>query len=116
MRCPCCSPLPWSVSPKRMPRLERCPAAGDYTYVWIGEGQRLCSVSGRMLERRLGRCSARLVMDTAVTPTTNVRKLAHRTRGAGHGPIVRLMSPGDLGEILKPFVFLDLFDFDGASI
>jgi redox-sensitive bicupin YhaK (pirin superfamily) len=26
------------------------------------------------------------------------------------GPIVRLVSPGDLGEILKPFVFLDLAD------
>ena len=29
-----------------------------------------------------------------------------------HGPITRLMSPSDLGEILKPFVFLDLFDTD----
>ncbi len=29
-----------------------------------------------------------------------------------HGPITRLMSPADLGEILKPFVFLDLFDTD----
>lgn len=37
------------------------------------------------------------------------RTLRHRTRGHGHGPIVRLMSPGDLGEIAKPFVFLDLF-------
>jgi redox-sensitive bicupin YhaK (pirin superfamily) len=26
------------------------------------------------------------------------------------GPIVRLMSPDGLGEVLKPFVFLDLFD------
>src|SRR5258708_34554412 len=25
------------------------------------------------------------------------------------------MSPGDLGEALKPFVFLDLFDMDKAS-
>jgi hypothetical protein len=24
------------------------------------------------------------------------------------------MSPSDLGEILKPFVFLDLFDHEGA--
>jgi len=28
---------------------------------------------------------------------------------ATHGPITRLMSPSDFGEILKPFVFLDLF-------
>ena len=29
------------------------------------------------------------------------------------GPNTRLMSPGELGEILKPFVFLDLFVMDG---
>ena len=37
------------------------------------------------------------------------RPIVYRTRGRGHGPIVRLMSPGDLGAALKPFVFLDLF-------
>jgi redox-sensitive bicupin YhaK (pirin superfamily) len=31
-----------------------------------------------------------------------------------HGPVTRLMSPSDLGEIIKPFVFLDLFDHEGA--
>ena len=40
------------------------------------------------------------------------RRIVHRTRGYGHGPIVRLMSPSDLGEQLKPFVFLDLFEAD----
>jgi redox-sensitive bicupin YhaK (pirin superfamily) len=40
----------------------------------------------------------------------NTRPITHQTRGYGHGPIVRLMSPSDLGEILKPFVFLDLFE------
>ena len=40
------------------------------------------------------------------------RKIVHRTRGYGAGPIVRLMSPSDLGEQLKPFVFLDLFEAD----
>jgi hypothetical protein len=25
------------------------------------------------------------------------------------------MSPGDLGQVLKPFVFLDLFDMENAS-
>lgn len=39
----------------------------------------------------------------------NVRAIVHRTSGSTHGPITRLMSPGDLGEHLKPFVFLDLF-------
>jgi redox-sensitive bicupin YhaK (pirin superfamily) len=40
------------------------------------------------------------------------RPIVYRTRGSQHGPIIRLMSPGDLGEFLKPFVFLDLFGFD----
>lgn len=35
------------------------------------------------------------------------RPLAHRTRGAQHGFIRRMVSPGDLGASLKPFVFLD---------
>ena len=41
------------------------------------------------------------------------RAIARRTRGHTHGPITRLMSPSDFGEILKPFVFLDLFDHEG---
>jgi redox-sensitive bicupin YhaK (pirin superfamily) len=40
------------------------------------------------------------------------RRVVHRTRGHGHGPITRLMSPGDLGQYLKPFVFLDIFEMD----
>src|SRR6267142_4054052 len=43
------------------------------------------------------------------------RRIIGRTRGKRHGPVTRLMSPGDLGELLKPFVFLDLFDMDEAS-
>lgn len=35
----------------------------------------------------------------------------HRTRGSTHGPVTRLMSPGDLGKVLKPFIFLDLVNF-----
>lgn len=42
------------------------------------------------------------------------REIIHRTRGHGGGPITRLMSPSDLGEMVKPFVFLDRFEF-GAS-
>jgi redox-sensitive bicupin YhaK (pirin superfamily) len=41
------------------------------------------------------------------------RRVAFRSRGHSHGYITRLMSPGDLGEVLKPFVFLDLFDNQG---
>ena len=43
------------------------------------------------------------------------RKIVHRTRGLRRGAITRLMSPGDLGHILKPFVFLDLFDTEESS-
>jgi redox-sensitive bicupin YhaK (pirin superfamily) len=43
------------------------------------------------------------------------RQIVHRTHGRRHGPITRLMSPSDLGDILKPFVFLDLFDDEGTS-
>ena len=42
------------------------------------------------------------------------RAIVQRTRGRTYGPVTRLMSPSDLGEILKPFVFLDLFDHEGA--
>src|SRR3977135_4137841 len=48
------------------------------------------------------------------TPPRLARAIVQRTRGRTHGPITRLMSPSDLGGILKPFVFLDLFDHEGA--
>jgi redox-sensitive bicupin YhaK (pirin superfamily) len=47
-------------------------------------------------------------------PPSLARAIVQRTRGRTHGPVTRLMSPSDLGEILKPFVFLDLFDHQGA--
>lgn len=40
------------------------------------------------------------------------RRVIHVSAGRGHGDILRLMSPSDLGEHLKPFVFLDLFAGD----
>jgi len=43
------------------------------------------------------------------------RRAVYRTRGHSHGPINRLMSPGDLGEHLKPFVFLDHFQTDASA-
>src|SRR5258706_3590211 len=51
---------------------------------------------------------------TATVTTQNpVSPIARRTRGQSHGPITRLMSPSDFGHLLKPFVFLDLFDTQG---
>jgi redox-sensitive bicupin YhaK (pirin superfamily) len=42
------------------------------------------------------------------------RQIALRTRGHSHGRVTRLISPGDIGERIKPFVFLDYFDADPA--
>ena len=53
------------------------------------------------------------MLATKTTPAT--RELAYRTDGATRGPITRLVSPSDLGEVMKPFVFLDLARFDGRS-
>ena len=46
---------------------------------------------------------------------TSVREIVYRTRGRTRGPITRLVSPSDLGEIIKPFVFLDLAVFSGRE-
>ena len=46
---------------------------------------------------------------------TRPRQIVRRTQGTRHGPATRLMSPSDLGQLLKPFVFLDFFDMDTAS-
>src|SRR5258705_2031195 len=43
-------------------------------------------------------------------PLISMRRVVHRTRGSSHGPVTRLVSPSDLGELIKPFVFLDYFD------
>jgi redox-sensitive bicupin YhaK (pirin superfamily) len=35
------------------------------------------------------------------------RRIVQTTGGRRHGPITRLVSPSDIGELIKPFVFLD---------
>lgn len=42
--------------------------------------------------------------------TLAARKISLRTRGKTHGPITRIVSPSDIGKLIKPFVFLDYFD------
>ncbi len=44
--------------------------------------------------------------------TMTDRKIIHTTHGRKHGPVTRLVSPGDLGELIKPFVFVDIFDME----
>ena len=52
-------------------------------------------------------------MTTALA--TSNRAIVYRTLGSKHGPITRLMSPSDLGERLKPFVFLDYFESEPGA-
>jgi redox-sensitive bicupin YhaK (pirin superfamily) len=55
-----------------------------------------------------------MTLATAKSPLPRLaRAIVRRTHGRTHGPVARLMSPSDFGEILKPFVFLDLFDYEG---
>ena len=51
-----------------------------------------------------------LSMSALLKYVARPRAIVHRTRGETHGPITRLVSPSDLGEIIKPFVFLDIFE------
>jgi redox-sensitive bicupin YhaK (pirin superfamily) len=43
------------------------------------------------------------------------RAIVQRTRGSSHGPITRLVSPSDLGQVLKPFIFLDRFEVSAGG-
>ena len=43
------------------------------------------------------------------------RQIVERTRGNLHGPITRLVSPGDLGQLMKPFIFLDAFHMSDTT-
>jgi len=56
-----------------------------------------------------------LTQQTPSVTEARLRGIAYRTKGHTGGPITRLMSPGDLGELVKPFVFLDRFEFVGPS-
>jgi redox-sensitive bicupin YhaK (pirin superfamily) len=49
------------------------------------------------------------------TIETSTRPIVLRTRGHSHGAVTRLVSPGDVGELIKPFVFLDYFEADPAE-
>ena len=43
-----------------------------------------------------------------------LRSIETRVAGQQHGPIARLISPGELGDRLKPFIFLDYFNAEIA--
>jgi redox-sensitive bicupin YhaK (pirin superfamily) len=43
------------------------------------------------------------------------RRIVQRTRGKTSGPFTRLVSPSDVGQLIKPFVFLDYVALDSSS-
>jgi redox-sensitive bicupin YhaK (pirin superfamily) len=43
------------------------------------------------------------------------RSITLRSKGHHQGPVTRLISPNDLGELVKPFVFLDYFDAESSA-
>ena len=51
----------------------------------------------------------------AVRAPEAARAIAVRSTGHRQGPVTRLISPGDLGELVKPFVFLDYFDAEWSA-
>lgn len=59
-----------------------------------------------------------MTITSSTHPDTSLpRRIVEQTReSATHRPITRLMSPSDLGQMLKPFVFLDIFDVSGNAI
>ena len=54
-------------------------------------------------------------MATQATTAVPTRQIVYRSTGHRRGPITRLISPGDLGEMVKPFIFLDLFEADNFA-
>ena len=55
----------------------------------------------------VARQGRRFDLEDAPAPSAGTRAIALVTRGRRHGPITRLVSPSDIGELIKPFVFLD---------
>lgn len=55
------------------------------------------------------------IVQTLSAPVVGAgRSVVFRTRGHAHGPVVRMVSPSDVGQMIKPFVFLDLIDTQHA--
>jgi redox-sensitive bicupin YhaK (pirin superfamily) len=54
-------------------------------------------------------------MNAVLKARVGARAIVLRTRGSRHGAITRLASPSDVGELIKPFVFLDLFDLSSTG-
>ena len=78
----------------------------------LEDGARQRVLTGRCAamacSRAIFRGTAIVTLAPVKSPPSLARTIVQRTRRRTHGPVTRLMSPSDFGEILKPFVFLDL--------
>jgi len=63
------------------------------------------STSVAVLDRPAGRFGVGNVREASAS--AGARRIAFTTTARRHGPITRLVSPSDIGELIKPFVFLD---------
>jgi redox-sensitive bicupin YhaK (pirin superfamily) len=59
--------------------------------------------------------STRAMSARSLDAQSSYRPIVLRTRGQAHGPVTRLVSPNDIGQMIKPFVFLDYFEADPAN-
>jgi redox-sensitive bicupin YhaK (pirin superfamily) len=66
-----------------------------------------CGIIGLLSFVQLKEFIMSAVLSPSLAPS---RAIVHHTRGSSHGSITRLMSPSDLGQLLKPFIFLDHFE------
>src|SRR5271168_1898354 len=83
-------------------------------------GQPISCCHGSLMDMEMNASAAAVVarhalgfeMETAPerAVSADARRIALVTDGRRHGPITRLVSPSDIGELIKPFVFLDHFE------
>src|ERR1700730_14499791 len=106
----------WVLAPQSCPS----PKCAAYPTAAFGEHwePRLSARCGHWLVRYLGRSKASCFLEgramnipTALrTPIPETmlalapRRIAFRTGGRAHGGITRLVSPSNIGELIKPFV------------
>ena len=56
------------------------------------------------------------IPEDVMAPSAHLRAIVAKTRGKTQGSVTRLMSPSDLGQVLKPFVFLDFVVAQTANL
>src|SRR2546426_5826529 len=81
--------------------------------------QGLASSVSQSTFTRLRRFNMHEVFSDTVAPADKAqhpaRQILYRTLGRRQGSVTRLVSPSDIGKLIKPFVFLDNFDLVPAD-